>query len=261
MSSTQLVFSFVKSQLLVIRTAGQLRVPSRGELERHSNSATLQIGELDGQPCWGHHWPHAILPSEHYALMGLRELAGQLPDAHWALAGRAFQLVEWERTHRFCGACGTATERHGAGEYAMVCPACNFSAYPRVTPAMIVLVRKGRELLLAHHARHEQPVYSCLAGFVEAGESLEDCVRREVREEVGIEVDAIRYFGSQSWPFPNALMVAFFAEYASGELKPQEAEIADARWFSPEALPRLPFPFSIARKLVERALADIAALG
>ena len=181
---------------------------------------------------------------------GLRTLFAHLPEPLLALAGRAFQVVEWDRTHRFCGRCGTATHDK-AGERAKECPACGYVAYPRVSPAMMALVTRGREILLARSTRFATGMYSALAGFVEPGETIEDCVRREVREEVGIEIDDLRYFASQSWAFPHSLMIAYTAEYAGGELRPEEAEIADARWFALDALPLLPSHVSIARRLID----------
>ena len=149
--------------------------------------------------------------------------------SHWP--ARAFQVVEWDRTHRYCGRCGTPT-RQKADERAKECPKCGYVAYPRVSPAMMALVTRGREILLARSHRFVNGVYSALAGFVEPGETIEDCVRREVREEVGVEIDDITYFASQSWAFPHSLMIAYTAEYAGGEIRLEDAEIADARWFS-----------------------------
>ena len=166
-------------------------------------------------------------------------------------------MVEWDRTHRYCGRCGTPT-RDKAGERAKECPACGYVAYPRVTPAMMVLVTRGRELLLARAPRFPPGMYSALAGFVEPGETIEDCIHREVREEVGIEVGDIRYFASQSWAFPHSLMIAYTAEYAGGELQPDAAEIAEAKWFAWDAVPRLPPSISISRRLIE---ATVARLG
>ena len=187
---------------------------------------------------------------------GLRSWFGVLDDATMAIAMRALQVLEWDRTHRFCGACGTPTEQVGY-ERAKRCPACGLTAYPRISPAMMVLVTRGRQLLLGRGVNFGANMYSALAGFLEAGESIEEAVRREVREEVGIEVDRLRYFGSQSWPFPNSLMIAFRAEYAGGELRPDPAELADAQWFDPENLPKLPGRFSIARELIEDALREL----
>ncbi len=186
-----------------------------------------------------------------FAFRALRALFGRADDAFLGLAGRAKQLAEWDATHRFCGACGAATARM-AGERAMRCTACGRTAYPRISPAMMVLVRRGPRILLARHARGTGR-WSALAGFVEAGESIEEAVHREVREEVGLAVRDLRYFASQSWPFPHSLMVAFTAEHAGGELRPDAAEIAEARWFGPgEALPEaLAMPQSVARALIE----------
>ena len=148
--------------------------------------------------------------------------------------------------------------RHKPDERAKQCPACGHVVYPRVSPAMMVLVTRGRELLLARANRFPNAMYSALAGFVEPGESIEDCVHREVREEVGIEVKDLKYFASQSWPFPHSLMIAFTAEYASGEARPCDAEIVDVKWFSLDALPQLPGPVSISRKLIDATVARLA---
>jgi NAD+ diphosphatase len=167
-----------------------------------------------------------------------------------AVAGRANQFVDWARTHQFCGGCGQPT-RDKADERAKVCPSCGLVNYPRVSPAIIVAVLKGDRILLAQSTRARNSFFSVLAGFVEPGETLEDCVRREVREETGIAVDGIRYFGSQPWPFPNALMVAFTATYAGGELAIDLSEIVNAGWFGADELPPLPGKHSIARRLIE----------
>jgi NAD+ diphosphatase len=171
----------------------------------------------------------------------------------FALAGRATQLLDWQKNHRFCGQCGTPTIKK-ADELSMQCPSCGLLAYPRISPAVMVLVRDGDKLLLARSPHFKPGVYSALAGFVEPGETLEECAKREVREEVGIEIANLRYFHSQPWPFPNSLMVAFFADYAGGSLKPDPNEIEAADWFSPDALPVLPEPISISRRLIDAAL-------
>ncbi len=191
----------------------------------------------------------------------LRELYPILGDARFLMAGRATQIVEWSTTHKFCGRCATPTERLTA-ERCMRCPACGLLAYPRIAPAVIVLVRRGDEALLARGARFPVPFYSTLAGFVEIGESLEETIAREVREEVGVEVKAPRYFGSQPWPFPHSLMIGFFAEWAGGEIRADGTEILDARWCRRDDLPGLlPPPLSIARGLIDVWLAGAAAEG
>jgi NAD+ diphosphatase len=187
----------------------------------------------------------------------LRELYPLLGDARFLMAGRATQIVEWAATHKFCGRCAARTERV-AGERCMRCPTCGLLGYPRIAPAVIVLVRRGNEALLARGARFPGAFFSTLAGFVEIGESLEETVAREVREEVGIEVQAPRYFGSQSWPFPHSLMVGFFAEWAGGEVRADGKEILEARWFLPDELPMIPPRLSIARQLIDVWLDDTA---
>lgn len=184
----------------------------------------------------------------------LRALYAQAGAEAFALAGRATQLLDWQRNHRYCGHCATPTERL-PDEHGLRCPACGLVAYPRLSPAVMVLVRDGERLLLARSPHFKPGIYSALAGFVEPGETLEQCAAREVREEVGVEIANLRYFSSQPWPFPNSLMVAFFADYAGGEIVPQPGEIEAAAWFLPAALPQLPEPVSIARRLIDAALA------
>ena len=184
----------------------------------------------------------------------LRSLFGVMDEALLSIAGRAFQISNWARTHRFCGACGTPTV-HLAGERCVKCPACGFMAYPRISPAMMVLIRRGDSILLARHTTSPAAFFTALAGFVEAGESVEEAIHREVFEEVGLKVHDIAYFGSQPWPFPHSLMIAYTAEFESGEIKIDEAEIAEAGWFGPgDALPKIPFGVSIASDLIRAHL-------
>ena len=190
--------------------------------------------------------------------VGLRTLFFKVPDDLLALAARAFQVVDFDRNHRFCGRCGTPT-RSRDNERAKECPACGLVVYPRVSPAMMALVTRGKELLLARSHRFATGVYSALAGFVEPGETIEDCVRREVREEVGVEVTDITYFASQSWAFPHSLMIAYTAQWAGGDIRIDDEEIAEARWFHVDALPKLPMSVSIARKLIEATAARLRA--
>ncbi|HXI36588.1 MAG TPA: NAD(+) diphosphatase, partial [Burkholderiales bacterium] len=186
----------------------------------------------------------------------LRALFSVLDDAQFALSGRALQLVDWDRTHQFCGRCGTPTLAK-RDERVRSCPACKLSAYPRVAPAVMMLVRRGDELLLGRGPHFPAGMYSALAGFVEPGESLEQCVEREVGEEVGVRVRNIRYFASQSWPFPHSLMIAFVCDWESGEIRPQEGEIEAANWFKVLQLPKLPSRISIARRLIDAVSAEM----
>lgn len=177
-------------------------------------------------------------------------------EAEIALVSRLKALCSWQESTRFCPSCGQSLRMH-ATETALECPACGRLVYPRIEPCIITLVTRGDELLLLRNVKDRLGIYACLAGFVEAGETLEQALRREVREETSLEVQNIRYAGSQAWPFPDQLMVAFYADYRSGEIRIQESEIADARWFRPDALPPLPKPGSIARRLIERRIREL----
>jgi len=193
-------------------------------------------------------------PPNGMQFAGLRRLFNRLPTDHLWLAGRAVQIIDWDRTHQFCSRCATPNEILDH-ERAKKCPNCGFITYPRISPAIIVRVDRMIDgmphLLLARNGRWRRGWYSVLAGFVEPGETLEQCVHREVFEEVGLELKNVRYFGSQPWPFPNSLMVGFTAEYASGDIVLEEEELDDANWFTVDTLPNLPSSMSIARRLVD----------
>jgi NAD+ diphosphatase len=212
------------------------------------------VGVLDGCAVFAVDVPSGADPSDG-ALVDLRRLFTLVDESTWVAAGRAVQLVEWSRTHRYCGRCGTATVRSDRF-MSMECPQCSQVAFPRLSPAMITLVTRGpdgpgQQILLARGVGWPAGSMSCLAGFVEAGETLEDCVVREVREETGIAVEDVTYRGSQPWPFPHSLMIGFRARYASGEVVLDESELAEARWFSREDLPGLPPSISISRRLID----------
>jgi NAD+ diphosphatase len=211
----------------------------------------LLVGEWQGSRCYAADLDK--LPENISGeLMPVRSLFSLAGAEEIYLAGRAIQLLDWQKNHRYCGKCGAPTAIK-AGQFAMLCPACGLVAYPKISPAVMVLINRGDELLLARSPRFRPGIYSALAGFVEAGETLEQCASREVLEEVGITITNLRYFRSQSWPFPDSLMVAFFADYAGGIITPDPSEIEDAKWFSRSALPALPEPVSLARQLIDAA--------
>lgn len=218
--------------------------------------SALYLGRLDGNHCYGLHLPPGAKLPGGLELLGLRALILEGNDLASALAGQAFQLLEWERTHRFCGSCGAPTVPHAA-DRAVECVECRLVYYPRIAPVMMALVHRGRELLLTRKPGYASGRYTVVAGFVEAGESLEQCLAREVREEVGVEIRAPRYFGSQPWPFPNSLVMAFSAEWAGGEVLPDPAELEEAQWFSIDALPDLPEPVHISRQLIDDTVARL----
>jgi NAD+ diphosphatase len=213
------------------------------------------LGRLDHYPCYVVEVAEEAVIPVGMELVHLRELYGSLEDDLFALGSRAVQIKEWNRTHQFCGHCATPTIQI-AGERAKRCPKCELVNYPRLSPAIIVLVSRGEEVLLARAPRFPANMYSVLAGFVEPGESLEETAIREVREEVGVEIQDIRYFGSQPWPFPNSLMIGFTATYAGGEIVIDPQEIADAAWFHKHNLPEVPSRLSIARRLIDWFVSD-----
>jgi NAD+ diphosphatase len=215
------------------------------------------LGSFRGQACFAVE-AEGRLP-EGYALTGLRAWLGRVEPAVFYLAGRAQQVIEWHTTHRFCGRCATSMEDHPQ-DRAKICPACGLVCYPRLSPSIIVLVTRGEEVLLARNANWPAGMFSTLAGFVEPGESIEQTVHREVEEEVGIKVKNLRYLGSQSWPFPNSLMLGFHAEYASGDIVCQEGEIADARWFRYDKLPNVPPGTAISRWLIDDYVAQLGKI-
>jgi NAD+ diphosphatase len=222
------------------------------------------LGSLGARTCL------AVDGTDHVAPAGtrwcdLRRLYRLIDETAWAIAARAVQVVEWDRTHRHCGRCGMPTVP-ATTERVRRCPKCHLHAYPRVSPAVIVLVTRGdrdEEALLAWGTRRQQAFYSTLAGFVEPGETLEEALEREIKEEVGIDVTDIAYFGSQSWPFPHQLMVGYRARYAGGEIVLQASEIREARWFAPDDVRQeksaVRGRFSIAGKLIDGWLAEQAA--
>ena len=222
----------------------------------------LYLGRLDGEHCYAAELAADAQPPSNGEFRGLRGLYGTLDDGRFALAGRALQLIDWDRTHKFCGACATPTVSRTT-ERSRECPACGLVVYPRLAPAVMCLVlRRGEhrmEMLLGRSPRFPAGTYSALAGFVEPGETLESCVAREVQEEVGVQVKNLRYFASQPWPFPHSLMIAFLAEWAGGEITPDPNEIEDAKWFDIEHLPQLPARISIARRLIDAAMGEMRA--
>ncbi len=208
------------------------------------------IGEFDGDKYFAAEVERDAEDPEEMSFQDLRGMLGSVDERFFAMAGRAKQIVSWNRNHRFCGRCGAGT-MPGPTELSKECPRCGVHFYPRLSPAAIMLVTSGERMLLARSSHFPPGMYSALAGFIEPGESIEQTVAREVLEEVGVEVRDLRYFGSQPWPFPDSLMIGFTAEYAGGELRFEEEEIEDAGWFSAEELPELPPRLSIARAMIE----------
>jgi NAD+ diphosphatase len=244
-------FVFRERSLLLIEHEGGLRLPHRHEVESFLDAATIDV-ELkagDARPARLIDLSADHVPCSPFVARGIRELYA-IDEALFMEAGRAIQLLEWRRDHRFCGRCGTPT-LPSAEHTALECPSCGLLAFPRIAPAVIVAVEKDGTLLLAQSTRFRGGFFSVLAGFVEPGETLEETVHREIREEVGITVGDVRYFGSQSWPFPHSLMIGFTAKWVSGDIVVELSEIVEAAWYASDALPKIPPRISIARALID----------
>jgi NAD+ diphosphatase len=247
-----LCFLFREQKLLTKKEEDRYLIPQSRDLKALDPrpEPLYFLGSLEGRPCYAGEMPTSKSPPATFALKGIRSLFGRLREPLIGVAGLAGQLILWDRNHRFCGRCGLPTEDK-ADERAKICPECGLVNYPRLSPAVIVAVVRDDRILLANSQRFPGKFYSVLAGFVEPGETLEECIQREIQEEVNIQVKNIRYFGSQPWPFPDSLMIAFIAEYAGGEINLDPSEIADAGWFSADNLPPIPSKISIARQLID----------
>ena len=207
------------------------------------------LGQLDERHCCALEVPEAVeLPG--LVEEELRRVLVQLDEAQYAMLSRGSQALTWQRNHQFCSRCGATTSAH-LRDWAMVCESCGYTQYPRITPCVIMLVTRGDEALLARSTRYPEGLFSCLAGFMEAGESAEHAVAREIYEETAVRIRDLRYFGSQSWPFPHSLMLGFHATYDSGDICVDDDEIVEAHWFRADSLPRVPPRGSIARSLIE----------
>jgi NAD+ diphosphatase len=242
---------------IVVRERNVLVQQGTAEFADHETASLLPTGDavhylgtLEDRPVWGVGVDDAQYAPEGYEFIDLFTLYARTGGEEWILGGRAVQIIEWGRHHRFCGRCGRPTEPVD-NDRSMRCPSCNILSYPRLSPAVIMLVHRGDdEILLARGRQFRVPMYTTLAGFVEPGESVEEAVRREIEEEVGLQVGDVHYQGSQPWPFPNSLMLGFYAEYESGDIHIDETELMDAQWYRTDALPNIPGPISIANRLI-----------
>ncbi|MHB8125215.1 MAG: NAD(+) diphosphatase [Desulfitobacteriaceae bacterium] len=242
---------FKGNKFLALENNGQFALPDIDLYKLNIKLVRRQyLGRVDERSCYTAELTPDTITPEGMSFCDLRQLFGQIPDDLFFLVGKAYQIMHWDRTHQYCNRCGAQTETK-MDERAKLCPSCGFVNYPRISPAIIVAITRGREILLAKGSRFKAAFYSVLAGFVEPGETFEECVQREVGEEVGLKVKNIKYFGSQPWPFPDSLMVGFTAEYDSGEINIDQREILDAGWFTVDQLPLIPGTGSIARHLID----------
>ena len=252
---------FHGDQLLLQRTSKQFILPLSSmnlpPVDFDDTSNLLCLGPFDNKQIHAVHvHPEQMTDHPDFMLIPARDLLVTTTDARLSkLLCRAKQLLTWHRTSLFCGHCGGPTHLSPL-EICKLCDGCSAIIYPSTSPAIIVLIRRNDLILLGRSPHFEPGMYSTLAGFVDASESCEETIAREVDEEVGLQVKNIRYFGSQAWPFPNSFMLGFQAEYASGEICINPTEIEDAQWFNKKNLPLIPPPYSIARQMIDHFLAE-----
>jgi len=243
-------FVFVGREIMGASEGGMPRPLNDGEFKwlEMDIKVRLYLGQHEGGPAYAVSAEGTV--GEGFQKSDLRGWLGKTSPAAFYLAGRAQQTLAWHFEHQFCGRCGSSMNDH-ATDRAKHCPDCGLISYPRISPSIIVLIRRGEEMLLARNAMWPNGMFSTLAGFVEPGESIEQTVHREIKEEVGLDVTNLQYRGSQSWPFPNSLMLGFHCDYAGGEIVCQEEEIAEARFFTKDDLPNMPPGTAISRWLID----------
>lgn len=257
-ADSDLWFLFDKNKILIKILENTITIPSWEDIANLSiiNEGEHYLGRLMQVCCYTSNVTKFDTLPSNLEFRDFRSIGDSLILDLYLVAGKASEIIYWDKTHQYCSKCGTKTNPHKT-ERAMICPTCGFTAYPVISPAIIVAVSKADELLLAHNNNFPEGLYSTIAGFVEAGETFEHCVKREVYEETGILVKNIKYFTSQPWPFPNSIMIAFTAEYQAGEIKVDGIEIGDANWFKIESMPNLPMKSTVARKLIDNFINSI----
>jgi NAD+ diphosphatase len=242
---------------LLVQEGDQIQ-PLEGEDDPRGKrvlSSPLYLGLLDGKPCLADDLAANDTEPGGTRLVSLRSAYGVFDDALFSLAGYAVQMLHWRRTSGYCPVCGHMTEAR-AGDWGRKCPHCGHVSYPHVSPAVLILVHDGANRILLGHKPGWGARYSILAGFVEPGEQLEECVVREAKEEAGIDVADLVYRGSQPWPYPHQLMVGFSARFVGGELRADAEELDDAQWFTAETMPELPSAVSLSRQMIDAWIAD-----
>lgn len=244
-----LIFAFFHEELLLVNN----EIPTFEVFLKSGNNleALLSIGQIDGITCHVCKIDEQISIDAEISFIELRQAYTVLPEDQLKAAILSFQIFTWNRKTKFCGSCGNETNFGESEDWVKKCPTCHESYFPKISPAIIVAISHKGKLLMAHHKRMASGIYTILAGFVNPGESLEECIQREVFEEAGVKVKNIKYYASQPWPFPDSLMVGFKAEYESGDLTPELTEITDLKWFAPSEIPEWPNRSSIARALID----------
>lgn len=242
---------FYRDELFLEKKDGLYSLPLSSEAPVTPLPETVihEITEIDGTVCKAFTLDHAIEETKEHAMIGLRASYDLLPLKQYQAAGKAHQILHWDETNRFCSACGTSLVFKES--IMKKCPQCGREVYPAISTAILVLVRREDSVLLVHAHNFKGNFNSLVAGFLETGETLEECVTREVKEETGLTVKNIRYFGNQSWPYPSGLMVGFIADYAGGEIRLQEEELSSGAFYTKENLPELPRKLSLARRMID----------
>ncbi|WP_243425555.1 NAD(+) diphosphatase [Clostridium paridis] len=253
-TNMDLWFVFNDDKVLTYKENEEVHIPTYDKIDFLDIKEEYYIGSLKGTECYACEISEdKIYNKPYFEFIDIRSLGIILGERFFLLLGRGKQIINWDKNNRFCGKCGSEIHKLD-NERAKKCDACGTTYYPQLSPAIIVSVIKGEEILLAHNLNFKEGLFSVIAGFVEAGETFEESVKREVMEEVGIKVNNIKYFGNQPWPFPNSVMIGFTAEYESGEIKVDGTEIGEAKWFKKDKLPDIPNNLSIARKLIDEFL-------
>lgn len=244
-------FIFYNNLLLIEKDKEQYNIPLSSEIpvDVDNRYVVHDIGTMGDYVCKAVQVPDMVQETDHFVMIDLRSSYDYIPAPQFAMAGKAYEILFWDKNSKFCPVCGTSTQQ--ALPNSKKCPSCQFEIFPTISTAILALVQKEDSILLVQAHNFSGPFHSLVAGFLETGESLEECVQREVMEETGLSVKNIRYFGSQAWPFPSGLMVGFITEYESGELKLQEEELKNGAFYKKENLPELPRKLSLARKMID----------
>jgi len=255
-ANNSFVFLFSNGNLVVKKVNEKILIPSYSDVKKYNlfENGFGYLGKLKTTDCY-YAYSENELKNNDYESLNLRFVYGYVSDDIFEVALYASHIANWDKNSQFCGKCGNTTI-HLKEEKAKKCTHCGLLNYPKISPAVIVAITKDDKLLLATNKRFKSGIYSILAGFVEPGESLEECIHREIKEEVNIEIKNIKYFGSQPWPFPDSLMIGYFAEYKSGEIQPDDDELEDAGWYRKDKLPKLPLKFSIAGKMIDKFIKE-----
>lgn len=242
---------FYQDQILLQKLNNKFSIPCHEQcpIDLPTGITIHEICILDECPCKAIAIEHPVEESGNYFMNGLRASYDLIPLQQYQTAGKAAQILHWDRNSRFCPICGTKMVQKEA--IMKKCPACSNEMYPSISTAILVLIRKEDSLLLVHARNFKGTFNSLVAGFLETGETLEECVAREVKEETGLDITNITYFANQPWPYPSGLMVGFIADYAGGELTLQDEELSSGAFYTRDNLPELPRKLSLARKMID----------